>query len=349
MHGQRRVAAIVGPGHRIMTARGRIILACVLLTTVALAGAVGFMLVEGWSFGDSLYMAVITVSTVGYGEVHPLSSAGRVVTVGVIAVAVAALGFSATNIGVYLADGHLLQDLRRKRMERALRRLRDHFIICGGGRFGREVAGEFARSQASYAVVDLDPDRCQLSGTPGLPFVQGDAGDDRALREAGVERARGLVAALPGDDANLYVVLTARQLNPDLVIITQAAEQRSIDKLRLAGADRVVSPYLIAGRAMASALLRPSVVNFLDEALYRETTALQIEQLRIPERSLLVGQSVRTADIGATTGATVVAIHRPDGTLVSAADALTTTVRNDDILVAVGTTEQLQSLTDLVG
>lgn len=331
-----------------MTARGRIILACVLLTTVALAGTVGFMLVEGWSFGDSLYMAVITVSTVGYGEVRPLSSAGRILAVVVIVVAVTALGFAATNIGVYLAEGHLLQDLRRKRMERALRRLRGHFIICGGGRFGREVAGEFTRSQASYAVVDLEPDHCLLSGTPGLSFVQGDAGDDQALREAGVERARGLVAALPEDNANLYVVLTARQLNPELVIITQAAEQRSIDKLRLAGADRVVSPYLIAGRAMASALLRPSVVNFLDEALYRET-ALQIEQLQIPERSQLVGQSVRAAGIGAATGATVVAIHRPDGTLVSAAEALTATVRSDDILVAVGTTGQLQALADLVG
>ena len=332
-----------------MTARVRIILACVLLTGVALAGTVGFMLVEGWSFGDSLYMAVITVSTVGYGEVQPLSSTGRVLAVAVIVVAVGALGFSATSMGVYLADGHFLQDLRRKRMERALRRLHDHFIICGGGRFGREVAGEFARSQASYAVVDLDPDRCDMAGTPGLPFVTGDAGDDQALREAGVERAKGLVAALPEDDANLYVVLTARQLNPDLTIITQAVEQRSIDKLRLAGADRVVSPYLIAGRAMASALLRPSVVNFLDEALYRETTPLQIEQLQIPEHSPLVGQSVSGAGIGDATGATVVAIHRPDGTMVSAAEALTTTVRNGDILVAVGTDQQLRALNDRAG
>ena len=332
-----------------MTARLRIILACALLTATAVAGAVGFMLVEGWSFGESLYMAVITVSTVGYGEVQPLSSAGRVLAVAVILVAVGALGFSATSIGVYLAEGHFLHDLRRKRMERALRRLHDHFIICGGGLFGREVAAEFARSQASYAVVDLDPDRCDLAGTPGLPFVTGDAGDDQALREAGVERAKGLVAALPEDDANLYVVLTARQLNPGLTIITQAVEQRSIDKLRLAGADRVVSPYLIAGRAMASALLRPSVVNFLDEALYRETTPLQIEQLQVPVHSPLAGKSVDGAGVGTATGATVVAIHRADGSLVSAAEALAATVHGGDILVAVGTDEQLVALTDLIG
>ena len=331
-----------------MTARVRIILACVLLTSVALAGTVGFMLVEGWSFGESLYMAVITVSTVGYGEVRPLSSAGRMLAVAVILVAVGALGFSATSIGVYLADGHLLQDLRRKRMERALRRLHDHFIICGCGRFGREVAGEFARSQARYAVVDLNPEGCDLAGTPGLPFVAGDAGDDRALREAGVERAKGLVAALPEDDANLYVVLTARQLNPDLVIIAQAVEQRSIDKLRLAGANRVVSPYLIAGRAMASALLRPSVVSFIDEALYHESTPLQMEQHQIPKHSPLVGTSVSAVGID-NTGATVLAVHRADGTLVSAPEALATTLRDGDILVAVGTDEQLLALTDLVG
>ena len=332
-----------------MTARFRIVLACVLLTGVALAGAVGFMLVEGWSFAESLYMAVITVSTVGYGEVQPLSSAGRVLAVAVIVVAVGALGFSATSIGVYLADGHLLRDLRRKRMERALRTLDGHFIICGGGRFGREVAAEFLRSQASYAVVDLDPAGCVLADQPGLPIVKGDAGDDQALREAGVERAKGLVAALPADDANLYVVLTARQINPGLTIITKAVEQRSIDKLRLAGADRVVSPYLIAGRAMASALLRPSVVSFLDEALYHESTPLQMEQLQIPNHSPLAGTSVSAARIDDTTGATVLAIHRADGTLVSAPEALTATLRDGDILVAVGTDEQLVALTDLVG
>ena len=332
-----------------MTARFRIIMACALLTGVALAGAVGFMLVEGWSFGESLYMAVITVSTVGYGEVRPLSSAGRALAVAVIVVAVGALGFSATSIGVYLADGHLLRDLRRKRMERALRALDGHFIICGGGRFGREVAAEFLRSQASYAVVDLDPAGCVLADQPGLPFVKGDAGDDRALREAGVERAKGLVAALPADDANLYVVLTARQINPGLTIITKAVEQRSIDKLRLAGADRVVSPYLIAGRAMASALLRPSVVSFLDEALYHESTPLQMEQLQIPDHSPLVGTSVSAARIDDATGATVLAVHRANGTLVSAPKALTATLGDGDILVAVGTDEQLVALTDLVG
>ena len=332
-----------------MTAQVRIILAWVLLTTVVLGGTVGFVLIEGWSVGDSLYMAVITVSTVGFGEVRPLTGAGRALTVVLIVFAVAILGYSATTIGVYLAEGQFLHDFRRKRMERAIRKLHDHYIICGGGRFGREVAAEFARSRVSYTVVDLAPDECELAGTEGTVFVDGDAGDDQALQEAGVDRARGLVSALPKDDANLFVVLTARQLNPKLVIITQAAEQRSIEKLRLAGADHVVSPYRIAGRAMASALLRPSVVNFIDEAFDRDRTALQIEEIRVSDQSPLVGQSISATRVGAATGATVVAIHHADGTRVNPAESATTTIQALDTLVAVGTEEQLLALDRFIG
>ena len=257
-----------------MSAQARIILAFILLTSVVLGGTAGFMGIEGWTFGDSLYMAVITVSTVGFGEVRPLSGAGRALAVVIIVFAVASLGYSATAIGAYLAEGHLLLDFRRKRMERAIRRLRDHYIICGGGRFGREVAAEFSRSDAPYVVVDLAPEECELAGFKDAVFVQGDAGNDEALQAARVDSARGLVSALPADDANLFVVLTARQLNPKLTIITQATRPRSIDKLRLAGADRVVSPYRLAGHSMASALLRPAVVNFIDVA-QRERTGLR--------------------------------------------------------------------------
>ena len=333
-----------------MTAQARIILAIVLLTTVVLGGTAGFMLIEGWPLGDSLYMAVITVSTVGYGEVRPLSAGGRALTVVVIVFAVAALGYSATAIGAYLAEGHLVQDFRRRRMERAIRRLRDHYIICGGGRFGREVAEEFSRSRAAYAVVDLAPAECEITGFKDAVFVQGDAGNDEALQAAGVGRARGLVSALPADDANLFVVLTARQLNPELTIITQATEQRSIEKLRLAGANRVVSPYRIAGHSMASALLRPTVVDFIDVA-HRERTGLQIEEVLVPEHSPLIGNSIRGAGVSDATGATVMAIQRSDGEWVNASESailVTTPIEARNVLIAVGTDEQLRALRRLV-
>ena len=334
-----------------MTAQTRIIVAIVALTTIALGATAGFMLVEGWSLGESIYMAVITVSTVGYGEVRPLTANGRALAVAVILLAVATLGYSATAIGAYLAEGHLLHDFRRRRMERAIRRLRDHYIICGGGRFGREVAEEFRRSRAPFVVVEPEPDECEMSQIRDVLFVRGEAGNDEALQAAGVDRAAGLVSALPADDANLFVVLSARQLNPRLTIITQATEQRSVDKLRLAGADRVVSPYRIAGHGMASALLRPTVVTFLDAA-HLERTGLRLEEVLVPEHSPLIGKSIREASGVDPAGATVMAIQRSDGEWIntSESDTLTTTpIQARNVLIAVGTNDQLHALRRLIG
>ena len=334
-----------------MTAQTRIIFAIVLISVVVLAATAGFMMIEGWSFGDSLYMAVITVSTVGYGEVRPLTSGGRALAVVVIVVAVASLAFSATTIGAYLAEGHLVQGFKKKRMERAIRRLRDHYVICGGGRFGREVAAEFSRSHAHYVVVDLAPGVCAIAGFRDAVFVQGDARNDEALQAARVDRARGLVAALPKDDANLFVVLTARQLNPEFNIIAQATDPHSIEKLRLAGANRVVSPYRIAGHSMASALLRPTVVNFIDVA-HHERTGLQMEEVPVPELSRLVGKSLRGAGVSAATGATVIAIQRSNGEWVNTSESatlLTTPIQPRNVLIAVGTNDQLQHLRRFVG
>lgn len=334
-----------------MSAQARILLAIVLLTGVVIAGTGGFMVIEGWPFGDSLFMAVITVSTVGYGEVRPLSDAGRAFTVALIVLAVAALGFSATAIGAYLTEGHLLRDLRRRRMQRAIHKLRGHYVICGGGRFGREVAAEFSRSSAPYLVVDRDPGHCALAGFPGAVFVQGDAEEDETLQEARIDLARGLVAALPADDANLFVVLTARQLNRKLTIIAQATEQRSIEKLRLAGADEVVSPYRIAGHSMAATLLRPAVANFIDAA-HRERSGLQIEQVPVPERSPLIGQSIRGAKVSDRTGAAVVAVQTGAGEWVAGADPaamLGAPIAAGHLLVAVGTGQQLTALRRVLG
>ena len=334
-----------------MSAQARIILAIVALTTIALGATAGFMLIEGWSLGESIYMAVITVSTVGYGEVRPLTANGRALAVAVILLAVATLGYSATAIGAYLAEGHLVQDFRRRRMERAIRRLRDHYIICGGGRFGREVAEEFRRSRAPFVVVEPEPEECEMAQIRDVLFVRGEAGNDEALQAAGVDRAAGLVSALPEDDANLFVVLSARQLNPRLTIITQATEQRSVDKLRLAGADRVVSPYRIAGHGMASALLRPTVVTFLDAA-HLERTGLRLEEVLVPEHSPLIGKSIREASRGGPAAATVMAIQRSAGEWINTSEPdtlVTTPIQARNVLIAVGTTDQLHALRNLVG
>ena len=331
----------------------RIAVALALLVGVIGVGTVGFAAIEGWSLIDSIYMAVITVSTVGFTEVETLSVEGRLWAIGLIVLAVATLGYSVSTIIAYLFEGQFAKDVRRRRMTRALSKIRDHAIICGGGKFGREVAAELGRAAVPFAVVDRDPDSSELAAASdeGTLFVSGDCEDDATLMSAGIDRARGLISALPEDDSNAFVVMTARQLNPDMVVISQAADERSIKKLKLAGADHVVSPYRSAGRRMASLLVRPSVVNFLEEALDVQQTSMQIDEVAVRDGSPVEGQRLANCGVGAATGAVVLAIHGPDGTRLNPAEAATlgtVTLRTNDVLVAVGTEEQLQALRDFV-
>ena len=331
----------------------RIAIALSLLVGVISVGTVGFSAVEGWPLIDSLYMAVITVSTVGFGEVQTLSPEGRLLAIGLIVLSVATLGYSVSTIIAYLFEGQFAKDVRRRRMLRALSKIRDHAIICGGGKFGREVAAEFGRSSVPFAVVDRDPESSELAAASdeGPLFVSGDCEDDATLMAAGIDRARGLISALPEDDSNAFVVMSARQLNPDIVIISQAAEERSVKKLKLAGANHVVSPYRSTGRRMASLLLRPSVANFLEEALDVQQTSMQIDEVPVPPGSPAEGQGLSSCGVGNATGAVVLAIHGPDGTRLNPAGAATlgsVALRAHDVLVAVGTDEQLHALREFV-
>jgi voltage-gated potassium channel len=264
-------------------------------------------------------------------------------------VAVATIGYSVSILIAYIFEGQFLDDWRRRRMARDVRKLDNHVVICGAGKFGREVAAEFSRSGVPFVVVDRDPAHSELADTfaEGALYVEGDCEDDAALLEAGVDRARGVISALPEDDSNSFVVLTARQLNPNLVIVSQAADERSIKKLRLAGANHIVSPYRSAGRRMASLLLRPSVVSFLEEAMDVEQTSMQIDEVAVTAASGLVGRELRATGVGDATGAVILAIHGADGTRLNPTEAATlgsTVLSASDVLVAVGTDDQLQAL-----
>ena len=278
-----------------------------------------------------------------------LSPHGRLWAITLIVLAVATLGYSVSTLIAYLFEGQFLLDVRRRRMHRAVSKLRDHAIICGAGRFGREVAAEFVRSNVPFAVVDRDPESSEIAvaNSDGPLLVTGDCEDDATLITAGVERARGLISALPADDSNAFVVMTARQLNREMVIISQAADERSVKKLKLAGADHVVSPYRSTGRRMASLLLRPSVANFLEEALDVQQTSMQLGEVAVPAGSPIEGKELRASGVGDATGAVVLAIHGPDGTRLNptgAATLATAALRAHDVLVAVGTEDQLQAL-----
>ncbi len=329
----------------------RFVAAIALLVGITVVATLGFSLIEGWPLGDSLFMAVITISTVGYGEVRELSPTGRLFTSGLIVVAVIIIWYSATSLVAYLVQGAFLPGWRRKRMDGAIRRLAGHYIVCGAGKFGREVAAELAGEGVPFVMIDLDPEHCECAGDESVLFVQGNAEEDETLLAAGIERADGLVSVLPKDETNVFVVLSARQLNPSLKIVSQAAERQTIRKLTKVGANSVVSPYRSAGRRLADSLLRPSLTRFLDEVLDRERRSLQIDEVAVPDGSPLAGSTLQDARIADHIGAVIVAIHGGEGhaTATDAAGPMAgVTVRPGDSLVAIGTDAQLVRLREFV-
>jgi voltage-gated potassium channel len=305
---------------------------------------------EPWTITDSLYMTVITITTVGYGEVHKLSLAGRQFTIVLLFCSMLTAGYSVTTLITFIFEGQILQLMRGRRMERKISQMRDHYIICGCGVVGKEVALEFQREGVPFLIIERNPEESELARDESIVFLQGDAEDDETLIEAGIERAKGLIAALRQDEINVFVVLAARQLNPNLMIVARAAEERTVGKLERAGANRVISPYQIAGRRMASVVLRPSVVNFLDVAMEQRNMSMRMEEVRITRESARVGKALRDSGLGKQTGAIIIGIHGPDGhTRVddSETKSLSSVVfQEGDILISMGNEEQIKSLKD---
>jgi len=322
--------------------------ALVLVLLVIGGGILGYRLIEGWSLQDCLYMTFITVTTVGFGEVRPLSDAGKHFTVILLVFSIMTLGYAVTVLITYFFGGQVLQTMRRRKMLRSMKKIKDHYIICGSGNVGREIARELERSGVRFLVVDREPETSELARDETVLFVKGDAVEDEVLMEAHIDRARGLVSALPDDEANVFVVLTARQLNPKITIVSQASDERTVKKLLKAGANRVVSPKQIAGRRMASVLLRPSVVDFLDVIVHGGELAMRIEEMIIGPGSPILGKTLREAQVGQHTGAIIIGIMSADGytRFNPSANAALSGVRLEegDRLIALGNDEQLGHL-----
>jgi voltage-gated potassium channel len=261
---------------------------------VALAGAVGYMVIEGWSFLDALYMSVITLTTTGFKEVHPMDTAGliwtMVLAVAAIAIIFGTVGVVAQNIITEVASGAR----RERRMARTIAGMQDHFIVCGYGRVGSLVARELLADLAEVVVIDVGEESLQRAEADGYPVVHGDGTSDEVLLKAGVQRARGLVTCIDSDAHNVYVTLTARALNPKLFIVGRAGTQSVIDKLVHAGADRAVSPYVMAGRRIANLALKPLVVEYIEAALSRGggDVAFSMEEVEVRAGGPLVGRTI---------------------------------------------------------
>jgi len=324
----------------------------VLLVVVMLGGTAGCHFIEGWPFGESLYMTVITVTTVGFGEVRELSAAGRYFTITLIILSIATVGYSVSTIVSYIFEGQIINAVKERRMNRTIARMKGHYIICGYGDVGRAVAAELQRERVRFVVIDRNPQQTESAWTEEVPHIVGDAADDGVLQAAHIERAKGLVTTFPDDESNVFVVLTARQLNPELMIISQARDDRSTNKLRKAGANRVISAATIAGQRMAAIALRPSVTQFLEVVMRSGDAEMRVEEIPIEPGSPLAGKTLRETGIGEHTGALVVGITRPGGkTSVNPSETATLskiTLSENDVLIALGSEEQLARMRTFV-
>lgn len=287
------------------------ILVAVLVLIVAI-GTAGFHFIEGWSWFDGLYMVVTTFTTIGYGEVHPLSHAGRVFNVFLILVGVGNVFLIIGALTQSVLEVEFNQVFGRRKMEREIARLSGHYIICGAGRVGRSVARELARKPAPFVIIESDPEKAARYNEEGWPIIIGDASKEQVLKQARIEHAAGLVAASTTDAINTYIVLTARGINSKLKIIARASEEDAEKHLKTAGADTVISPYNFAGYRIAHSFLRPNVLDFIEIAmLQNQELGLEIEEIPVTESSRFAKKTVRDSHIRQELDVIVLAIKHP--------------------------------------
>jgi len=317
------------------------------LLIVFAAGTCGYSLIEGWSLFDSLYMTVITLATVGFREVAPLSDGGRAFTILLIVFGAGIIAYAVGSMVQILVEGQVLKVLGRKKLEKQISKLSGHYIICGYGRIGAMIAREFAARPKSFVVVENDIEVCERLSNEGHLFVRGNATDDETLLEAGIERAKGLITAVTSDTENVYITLTARGLKPNLFILARASDDSAEVKLRRAGANKVVSPYTIGATRMAQAILRPSVVDFIEIATGSQNVELQLEEINISIRSELVGKTLMNSGIRKQIGVIIVGVKRGSSMLFNPSPE--TEMLNGDTLITLGEPSAVRELERLAG
>jgi voltage-gated potassium channel len=324
--------------------RNRLVFAVGLLAFVASFGTAGYMVIEGWGFLDSLYMTVITLASVGFKEIHDLSSAGRIFTIVIIIVGVATVAYALSAGARIILEGELQEVYGRKRLEKKIRELRDHFIICGYGRMGKIICRELKEKNIKFVIVEKQHDVSKE--IEELLIFEGDATKDEILKELGIERAKGLISVLPSDAENLFVVLSARVLNPNLLIVARAGEEGSEQKLLRAGADKVISPYHIGGLRIAHTVLKPAVVDFIEFATKTGNLDLQMEEVKIQKDSKLVGLTLDECGIGRELGIIIVAIKQADNEM-RFNPTFRSVIKDGDTLIALGEISKLKTLEEM--
>ena len=317
-----------------------------LLALVILYGITGYSLIEGWNVLDAFYMTIITISTVGYKEVHALSNAGEIFTSTLIVVGVGTMLYGFGVFAETLTDNTFVAYRRERQLERALNQLRDHFIICGYGRIGTQIVAEFEEHKVPYAVIDQTDEALVRLRNEDRLHVEGDASSEEILKLAGIERARGLIAAVDSDERAVYITLAARALKPDLYILSRAGRPESIRRLELAGANRVLSPYQMAGHRMAELALRPALIDVLD-TLHHRVSGITVDEMLVKPGMAAVGRTIAEAGLLNQDAAKLLAVQRHDGNVIINPDP-GLRLEEGDLLVALGSEDQLYATAALL-
>ena len=317
---------------------------CISISILILAaGTFGYMAIEGWPFIDAIYMTVITISTVGFKEVNQVGEGGRIFTIILVFCGVGFSLYVAAAVVQFMVEGRIRIILGRRRLDKKIDRLKNHYIVCGYGRIGRVLCRHLRKADIDVAVIEKSPERLAVMDEDNILYIADDATDENNLLKAGIKRARGLVAVLATDTDNVFLVLTARQLSPELFIMARASQRNAIIKLRAAGANMVESPYVMGAVSMANRIIRPTVTSFLDLAFAQRHKDIQMEEIPVSAGSELVNIELKDSGIRQNYNLIIIAIKKPDGSMQfnPSFDAV---IKPDDTVIAVGEAASLQRL-----
>jgi len=318
-----------------------------VLLLIMIAGTIGYWALYPITLIDAFYMTVISISTVGFREVFPLDPAGKIFTVFLILSGLGGMTFTLSYLFQFMIEGHLLGLVKRRHMEKSLESMKDHYIICGFGRVGEQIARDFEKAGRRFVVIDENPEALQRIEKTSRLYVMGNATSDETLKRAGIERAKGLVAASDSDPDNVLTTLSARMLNPGIFIVARASRTDVFEKLYKAGANRVLSPYHSTGQKMAAMLIKPLVHEYLDSMAYGTNLEIRLEELELPEEAEIVGKTIHESAIRKRTGTTILAIKKGDGRILTNPE-VSTILDPADRLILVGTAEQLEDATRML-
>lgn len=317
---------------------------CVLLLIlIIMFGVTGYMTIEDWGVLDSLYMTVTTLTTVGYGEVHEVSDLGRMFTIFFIIIGVVYFLYIAGAVVQFMVEGQIRTIMGRRSLDKKIDRMNNHYIVCGYGRIGKILCKMLARKPVDLVIIEKDLELIPVMDNDKMVYVSGDAGDEITLLRAGIKRAKGLIAVLATDTDNVFLVLTARQLNPDIYIVARASQERSKSKLMAAGANRVESPYDMGAASMAQRIIRPTVTNFLDLAFAHKRKDIQMEEIPINHSSSLANVMLKDSGIRQRFNLIIIAIKKQDDSMLFN-PSFETVIEAGDTVIAVGQEENLQKL-----